>query len=178
MNGNQNSTVFAVQTAILNLLELIEQAVRGAEKEEIEGLDEEAQKTVLMLIAAIVLSDHKYKPAEQAFLRVLVDWQDKLGGEASYLNEYATQWTDASVRVPGFFQAAVQHDARHQTGIARAMLREIQLIGNNVCISDGSFEAVEHETVKRYLVFLEEFMLAWDAQAKTRESAPNGWSSV
>jgi hypothetical protein len=58
------------------------------------------------------------------------------------------------------------------------MLREIQLIGNNVCISDGSFEAVEHETVKRYLVFLEEFMLAWDAQAKTRESAPNGWSSV
>jgi hypothetical protein len=178
MNNNQNPTVFAVQAAIENLLELIERAGRGFASEEIGQLGEEAQKTVLMLIAAIVLSDQKYKPGEQAFLRLLVDLRDKPGGEIRCLNEYAAEWGEASMKVPHFFEVAVRHDTRHETDIARAMLREIQLIGNNACISDGSFESVEHETVKGYLAFLEEFILTWNVQAKNKCQPLGGWLSV
>jgi hypothetical protein len=166
MNVDENAIVFAVQSAFMDLLELVERVAHGDGAEGSEALSGEAQRTVLMLIAAIVVSDHKYKSGEQAFLKLLVDWQDKPGGEVRYINQYATEWKVASEQVPRFFHAAAQHDARHGTGNARAMLRAIQLIGNNACISDGCFEPVEHETVKHYVAFLEDFIESLERQVR------------
>ncbi|MCU0784618.1 MAG: hypothetical protein MUF81_11370, partial [Verrucomicrobia bacterium] len=164
MSDNSNPTVRAVQESVMNLLELVEQAARGQDAQEVEALCEEAQQTVLKMIAAIVLADKKYAAGEQAFLNVLVDWSKKPGGELRYLNEYAEGWKVASMQVPRFFQAAADHDTRQHTELARGIMREMQLIGNNTCVSDGHFESSEHEVVRNYILFLEEYLEAWRAE--------------
>lgn len=158
---NNNETVRAAQEAFMDVLELAEQAAQGAGSEGSEALRGEAQATVLMLIAGIMLADGKYDPQEQEFIRLLVDLRDKPGGEVSYLNEYAARWAKAAMEVPRFFQAAVRRDAGEGTDIARPMLRRIQLIGNYASICDGKFSVAEQETVKRYVAFLEDFIEAW-----------------
>lgn len=181
MSEKTNQTVQAVQESVVNLLELAEQAARGLGVQETTALGEEVHKTVLMLIAAIVVSDGKYTAGEKAFINVLVDWSQKPGGEARYLNEYAEQWRSACMQVPDFFQTAVHHDLRHQTQLARAMMRELQLVGNNTCVSDGEFEATEHAFVRNYICFLEEYVAALHAQnlpGEKEKDATEGWSSV
>jgi Tellurite resistance protein TerB. len=158
MNSTPDSIVFAVQSAVLELLELIEGIAQDGEPAKREAFSQEAQKTVLMFIAAIVLSNREYTPTNPSFLSILVDCKDLPGGEVRYLNEYATRWVEASNQIPHFLEAAVQYDSIHKTGIARAMLRHIQTIGNHVCASDGKISGAERETVQQYLTFLEEFM--------------------
>ena len=135
MNDTQNPIVFAVQSAVLELLELVEYISQNDNPEKQEELRQEVQKNVLMFIAAIVLTNRQYEPSRWPFLSILVDWRDLPGGEVRYLNEYATRWVEASKSTPHFFDAAVQYDSSHQTAIARAMLRQIQLIGNTVSAS-------------------------------------------
>jgi tellurite resistance protein len=179
MSDNSNLTVRAVQESVLNLLELVEQAARGQNPQEVEALCDEAQQTVLKMIAAIVLADKKYDAGEQAFLNLLVDWRKKPGGEMQYVNEFAEGWRVASMQVPYFFQAAADHDTRQHTELARAIMREIQLIGNNTCVSDGQFEATEHEVVRNYILFLEEYLEAWRAeQGAPAKDLTEGWKSV
>lgn len=179
MNDKSKATMAAVQESVLNLLEVVDQAARGQSEAECEGLRHEAQKVVLSMIAAIVTSDSKYDVGEQAFLNLLVDSSQKAGGETRYLNEYAERWKTASMQVPRFFQAAADHDVRQRTELARAMMRELQLIGNNTCVSDGHFEAGEHEIVRNYILFLEEYLAAWQAQNRTAtKGSAEGWSSV
>jgi tellurite resistance protein len=179
MSYDTNAIVKAVQESVKNLLELVEQATRGRSAEEIEGLKEEARKTVFMMIAAIVLADEKYADGERAFLNLLVDWSQKPGGEMRYLNEYAGAWKTACIQVPRFFQAGVDHDRRVHTELARGMIREMELIGNNTCVSDGQFEATEHEVVRKYMVLLEEFLAAGSAQqGALKDNAADGWTSV
>ena len=178
MNIDPQTAVQAVQDNILNLLDLVEQAARGDGDEDAATLGAEARKTALQLIAAIVLSDGKYTVGEQAFLQSLLDVSAKPGGEVAYLNEYAEAWKTSGMTIPRFFQAAVRHDARHQTKLARAMLREIQLLGNNSSISDGKFGSVEHNLVHNYIFFLEEFLLAWRVPAQARSGPECGWLSI
>jgi tellurite resistance protein len=179
MSYDTNAIVKAVQDSMNNLLELIEQATRGRSTEEIAGLKEEARKTVFMMIAAIVLADEKYADGERAFLNLLVDWNRQPGGEMRYLNDYAGAWKMACIHVPRFFRAGVDHDRRVHTDLARGMIREMELIGNNTCVSDGKFEATEHEVVQKYMVLLEEFLAASSAQqGALRRNEADGWTSV
>ena len=155
MNNTPSPIVFAVQSAFLELLELIESISKHDVPEKTEALRDEAQRIVLMFIAAITLADIGYDPAQNSFLSLLVNCQDLPGGEARYLNEYAVRWVNASGQTPGFFEAALGHDSRHQTDVARSMLRQFQLIGNNVCASDGRVSAAESKVVQDYITFLE-----------------------
>src|ERR1022692_1935533 len=109
MNDIPNPTTKAVQESVVNLLELVDKSARALSPQQIEVLHDETQTTVLMFIAAIVLADKKYEAGEQAFIRMLVDWSQKPGGEIRYLNEYAERWKTESLQVPRFFNAAVQH---------------------------------------------------------------------
>lgn len=156
MNDNPNPVVFSVQTGVLDLLELVDHISQNEDPEKQEELRQEVHRTVLMLIAAVILANRQYDPTRWPFLSNLVDWRDLPGGEVRYLNEYATRWVEASKSAPHFFEEALQYDSNHHTGIARGMLRQIQLIGNTICASDGSVSAMELETVKHYIEFLEE----------------------
>jgi hypothetical protein len=176
MSYDPQAAVQVVQDNILNLLDLVDQAARSDGAEDAGALAAEARSTVLRMLAAIVLSDRKYTVGEQAFIQSLLDVTDKPGGEMAYLNEYAEAWKTSGFTVPRFFQVAVRHDARHQTQLARAMLREIQLLGNNSSITDGSFGLVEHETVHNYILFLEEFLMAW--KPPQQNATISGWSQV
>jgi uncharacterized tellurite resistance protein B-like protein len=161
MDGEENLTVKAAQGAFEELLELAELGAQGEGPEGSAAFREEAQATVLMLIAAVILADGQYDPGEQEFIRLLGDVSDKPGGEARYLNDYASRWERASKEVPKFYRAAVQRDAKDATGIAWKMRCRIQLIGNYASISDGKFVPSEREMVSRYVAFLEEFADAW-----------------
>ena len=174
MNINEKETVEAAQAAFIDLLELTELATEGDSSVESRELREEAQSTVLMLIAAIMLADGQYDEGEQAFIRLLVDSQDKPGGEISYLTDYAARWTKASMEVPGFFCAAVRRDAREGTDIAWKMRCRIQLIGNYASIADGKFIASEREIVRRYVGFLEDYADAWRLQTQGERTVTCG----
>lgn len=140
---------WAMRDAYANLLELVDSVAQVDEAADREKLRTEAQETVLMLIAAVIVADGKYEAGEQAFIRTLVNYGDKPGGEMGYLNEYAALWMTASKEVPNFLQAAVR------CGVARSMLCEIQRIGNYTCISDGKFQERERKIVAQYVAFLE-----------------------
>ena len=178
MNDNPNPVVFAVQSAVLDLLESVDQISQNDNPERQEELRQEVQKTVLMLIAAIVLANRQYDPARWPFLSILIDWRDLPGGEVRYLNEYATRWVEASKSVPQFYYAALQYDLGHHTGIARGMLRQVQLIGNTVCASDGSVSSMEMGTVKDYIEFLEEKIDSLRSQVISERLAKNEVSEL
>jgi hypothetical protein len=179
MSNDTEAIVKAVQGSIGNLLGLVEQATRERSAEEIESFKEEARKTVFMMIAAIVLADEKYVDGERAFINLLVDWNKRPGGEMPYLREYAGAWKTTCLQVPRFFQAGVAHDRRLHTELARGMMRELELIGNSTCVSDGQFEATEHELVRNYMELLEGFLAAGSArQEALGDAAAEGWSSV
>ena len=78
MDIERNNSVWAVQEGYLNLLELVDSTAVSEDK---ESLRAEAQKTVLMLTAALILADGKYNDGEQALIRHLVDYSNKPGGE-------------------------------------------------------------------------------------------------
>lgn len=180
MSENSKAAVSAVQESVVNLLELVERASRELSAAEVAELRDEAQKTVLMLIAAIVLADNKYDAGEQAFVGLLVDWSQKPGGEAHYLNEYAERWRTACLQVPHFIRTGADHDLRNNTEITKEMMREIQLIGNNTCVSDGHFDASEHTLLRNYITFLEEYLKARRSQqnAPAKATGSEGWTSV
>ena len=125
--SSDSSIVFAVQSAVLEIFEAIEGYAKTDSPDKEQAFKDEAQRTVLMFIAAIILAGKNYNPAQRSFLSLLVNCEDLPGGEPRYLNEYATRWISASRIVPEFFEAAVRHDANHQTELARGMLRQIQL---------------------------------------------------
>ncbi len=178
MNEGPNPVVFSVQTAVLDLLELVDHISQDENPEKQEELRQEVQKTVLMLIAAVILANRQYEPTRWSFLSNLVDWRDLPGGEVRYLNEYATRWVEASKSAPQFFETAIQYDSNHHTGIARGMLRQIQLIGNTICGSDGSVSAMELATVKHYIEFLEEKIHALTSQEVSERLAKTVLSEV
>ncbi len=173
MNHDPNTFVFVVQSAFLELLELTERVAQCDCPEKQESFREEAEKTILMFIAAIILGSREYRPAERSFLSLLVNWQDKPGGEARYLNEYATRWTETAKDIPQFFATAVRHDLLHRTAIARAMLCQIQLVGNNACVADGNACGARRDVVKEYLVLLEEYLELQYAQATAVDGFTN-----
>jgi hypothetical protein len=173
MNHDPNTLVVVVQSAFLELLELTEEIARHNSPENQESFREEAERTILMFIAAIVLASREYKPEERSFLSLLVNWQDKPSGEARYLNEYATRWAETAKDVPQFFAAAVRHDLVHETNIARAMLCQIQLIGNNAGVADGNACGARRDVVRDYLVLLEDFCELQYAQATAVDGLTN-----
>jgi len=158
MSDDQNLTAQVVREAINNLLELVDQAASDKQTGEVTALREEAQKTMLALIAAIVASDGKYEAGEKAFLNALVSVKGLPGGELEYLRDYAELWGTMGTQVPRFFHTAVEHDAVHKTDIARAMTFEIQLVGTNTCAADGKIRVAEHEVIQNYLTLLDEFL--------------------
>lgn len=175
MNDNSDAIVKAVQESIANLQELVVHATRERDSRQVQAMREDAQTTALMMIAAIVWADKKYSAGEQAFLKQLVDWSQQPGGELKYLNEYAESWTKASTIVPGFFQAAAGHGMK----LARAMIVELQLIGNNTCVSDGHFEAIEHPVVRDYVSLLENYLTpCQEGPAVPTSNDVAGWKSV
>ena len=180
MSENSKAAVEAVQESVVNLLRLVDRAARELSAVEVAKLRDEAQETVLMLIAAIVLADNKYDAGEKAFVGLLVDWSQKPGGEAHYLNEYAARWKTTSLQVPHFIQTGADHDLLNSTEITKQMMSEIQLIGNNTCVSDGHFDASEHTLLQNYIAFLEEYVTARRSQQSSpaKAKASDGWMSV
>jgi len=174
MNHDPKTFVAVVQSAFLELLELTEEVAEHNSPESKEAFRDEAEKTILMFIAAIVLASREYTPEAHSFLSLLVNSQDKPGGETRYLNEYAARWQNAHNVVPQFFAAAVHHDSIHDTNIARAILCQIQLIGNNTCVADGNAYGAKRDLVRDYLVLLEDFLELQHAQGSTLDNFTSG----
>ena len=158
MPSNNDDTVWAVREAYLNFLELVDSASQDSGTENRKSLREEAEQTVLMFVAAVILSDGQYEPREQEFFRLFTNITGGTAKELTYLNESAGKWAGAAARIPSFFHAALKHDAKNGTSLAQMMMGELQLIGNNASISDKRFRAAEIKMVNSYLSLLEAFV--------------------
>ncbi len=156
-DGFIDDTVWVVQQALLNLLDMIDSFANANEEVNRLVLREDAEQTILALTSAIILADGKCDKDEKNFIRHLVG--DESDVDMGNLNDYAARWNGVSKSIPTFFRAAVQYDLADGAGIAASMLREIQFIGNNVCISNREFEVKERECVVGNIERLEEFML-------------------
>ena len=179
MSNESEQTVFAVQAAVMALLEAVEQAARNEHPERVQELCSEAQKTALMLMAGIILSDGQYSSSEALFVNLLVNSSDKPGGDIGFLNEYAENWKRAAYEVPGFFKLGVDKDLENGTRHAPAMLRELQLIGNNTAITDGTLGSVQNDIVRDYVLRLEEFAMIEGAKREsTRRKVSGGWTAT
>jgi hypothetical protein len=154
----RDQTIFAVQAAVVELLELAALLEEGKESDLKESVLRDAEQTVLRFIAAIVVADGTLSSDEREFVTLLVNTKEKPGGDCSYLNEFAAEWDERSSRVPDFFERAVKHDIINKTTVARSMIREIQLIGNNICACDSRFGKREQSVVRNYISKLAEFV--------------------
>ena len=117
---NNDGNVWAVREAFVNLLELVDSAEPVELSVDREELRADAQKTLLMMTAAIIMVDGKYDAREQVFIQNLVNIHDMPGGELRFLNEYNSLWSIQSKNIPSFFHAAIQRSS----SIARSMLCE------------------------------------------------------
>ena len=147
-------SVFATQSAFLDLTELASTAANGLGGENLIEIRNDVEETMLAFIAAIICSDG-FESDEDVFLKLLLDWHGQKENNVRLVNEYATRWALISKRVPRFFEIAVQYDKIHHEEIARAMLRSIQLIGNNACVSDKKTARCERQIVREYVSLLE-----------------------
>lgn len=176
--NTDSAIVGAVQSAVLELFELVEDVAKIDIPDKEQEFKSDVQRTVLMFIAAITLADRNYNPSQRSFLSLLVNCEDLPGGEARYLNEYAVRWAEASKQVPEFFEAALRHDANHQAEVAHSMLRQIQLIGNNASTSDGCVRPAQNQVVQQYIKFLEAKLEAAQTPRFLAEETPTVLSAV
>lgn len=102
--------------------------------------------------------DGQLDPQESAFLRLLIDFEERPNAELAYLRQYSERWQQMDKKVPEFFRVAVESDAKNKTDTARGIMREIQFIGNNCAVTDTRFAGSEVTIIRRYLRFLEEYL--------------------
>ena len=122
--------MFATQLAFQELTELATMAARGTDRQNLVEIHEEVQETILAFVAEIICSNG-FESGEDFFLKLLIDWHGQRENNVRLVNGYAARWALISKQVPRFFETAVQHDKIYQTELAKAILRSIQLIGNN-----------------------------------------------
>lgn len=159
-DANSDGNVWAVREACESLFELVDSVQQVRLTVSREELRADAQKTVLMMTAAIIMADGKYDASEQVFIQNLVNLSDMPRGELRFLNEYASLWSIKSKDIPCFFQAAIILNSN----IARSMLCEIQRIGNYVSICDGALRPSKRKIVAQYVEFLENSIMEHEAE--------------
>lgn len=179
MNENSNAAMAAIRESAVNLLDLVERATRELNGTELAIQRQEAQGTLLMLVSAIARTDNRHDAGERAFAGLLADWGRKTGGEPHDVDAHAGRWNTACRQVPQFFRTGADHDLRHKTQLASAMLQEIRLIGNNTAVSDGTFEPSEHPLLRDYCALLERYLATTRAlPAALVTTAAPGWCCV
>jgi tellurite resistance protein len=155
MKNDPQSVAYAVQSAVLELFKPIERMAKANPSVKENDLKDDAQRTVLMFIAAIIAVDNNYAPGQKSFLSILVNTDNFPGGEPRYLKEYAARWEEASKRMPKFVDAAREHDAQNKTDFTRGILQQILTIGNISSASDGVASLARNQVVQRYIEFLD-----------------------
>ena len=177
MNENTAAIAKIVKRSMVNLLELVEKAAPGHSANEIGRLKEQARRTALTMIAVIALTDDRHAQKGAVLINCLGEGGENPGAEC--LHDQAGLWNSISSEIPRFFRLAAEHDEKVHTGVAREIIHELRLIGDAVCITDGYFQAVEHEVLRRYLSVLESFLTARKAQADSQPArGTHGWESA
>lgn len=146
-----NHTLWSVRQAILNLLEIVESI---SEPDTVDSMICDTKATLRRFIAAVIHEDGEYDDAELKLVADLFDLSrsEEVCGQ-QVLNNLVNEWNALSKEVPIFFRRAVE------SRCFREVLIEIQFIGNNVGISDDSFDTRERILVMSFVSFLEDWAL-------------------
>ncbi len=155
MNNDPTGAAKAVELGVENISAAIR---RCAGEASADALIEEAREILLSVISAIVAADSRLDPNEQTFMDYLVDTSTSPRGMVGVIIDYATKWDRIKNQVPQFLQNAVAYDQRNHSGIAGDMMREIQLVCNNACVSDGTASKQESAIVREFIANLEKYL--------------------
>jgi hypothetical protein len=166
IDNDLNQTLRAVQDAIANVVELVEQAsagVNGPESELINALREEVHETLFGLIAGVLATNRQFTDVRQTFFRLLISahYQGECGVRP--LDEFAERWHNGRRQAPEFFRVALRYDA----GAANEIMREIQIAAHNASVCDRQFATAEHRVVQNYIAMLERHAEYWNAGQET-----------
>ncbi len=143
--------LFAVQSAYVDLLDAISRSASSQSDLDVGTLQLDAEKFIVAMVASLTLVDGHVTQEEADFLCKLLNISDRPGGAIRYVNEYACRWPMIRKSVPQFFSFAVKHDPE----AAREMLLMIQIIGNNLSITDAHFATSERQFVRDCIAQLE-----------------------
>ncbi|MEI8290577.1 MAG: hypothetical protein WCH99_13995 [Verrucomicrobiota bacterium] len=147
-------TVFAIQSASEDLIELALSVAIPGNTEDRDKLDAEVHSTMLELMAAVILSRGRLCAGHQAFLQIILKRPNANMTDERIINDYGARWAQHHHRIPVFFQRAIDSDIRRRTRVAASMLCLIQLIGNNCAITDGDFNPSEQHLIRDYITRL------------------------
>jgi hypothetical protein len=153
VNPAQEQTVFAITTAVSELLESVESL--SLETNANATLRINAEQTILGFIAAVIVADRRFSHSEEELLSTLLSFSEKhAGSQARYLTGYAAKWHESRKVVPLFLRCARRHDQESGTDMVGLILRELQLIGNNVSICSQGRSKQAERLVREYIGFL------------------------
>lgn len=152
MSDYADSTCFAIQTARQNILEIVDSvAVNFGGGDD---LRKEAENVLAMMISACVLADGNFGANEEKLISFAVPCLEGELDREKQLFNLAAGWEDASKKLPHFFVAAAEYNRAD----ARAILRELQLLGNNIAACDLRFTHHEQKFIQGYIAFLEHYL--------------------
>ena len=158
METRLDQTVFAILSATEDLLDLALSLADARSPADRDKLDAEVHSTLLMFMAAVILSRGRLCAGHQAFLQIILKRPRATMTDERIINEYGARWALQHRQIPDFFQRAVDADARQGTHKAGSMLCHIQLITNNCAITDVDFLPGEQKLIREYLAHLHRHM--------------------
>lgn len=179
MNPTTETTVAAIRDSASNLSVLIGRAASAEAEAEITLLRTEMQDTMLKLVVAIGVTTGVQVIMERVFADLAAAGDRKLVSGMRSATAHGDHWQSARREVPRFFQVAVDHDSRHHTELAPAMLQEMRMMGNLAAMSSGCFAAVEPLVLQEYITVLKHYLTERGAAPRPPQDWPGaGWSSV
>lgn len=155
MSHNIDSVTQAVKSAATNVLNIIRHTAAGRTAEECAQLEEEAQQTILALVAAILSADGVIASQEEDFVGLLIQLPDT-DQTHSYISEYTEKWVSASRALPKFIECALLFDEANKSRNALSIIEQFECLAKATSACDDSSSPAEIEVSQRFINLLNE----------------------
>jgi hypothetical protein len=104
---------------------------------------EEAQETILALIAAVIAADGATTYHEFIFASLITkDLRDPMRCRA-YLTDCAARWTTISQTTPRFLTEVIRYDEKNSSSLCREILEELKNLVHYTAAVDGEISHLE-----------------------------------
>lgn len=132
-----NTLAEAAKEAATQVVHLIGCVMSKSPEVERNAAFDEAQDTILTLIAAVLAADGLTKDRELAFAKLITRGLENADKCRSYIEEYALRWPQIADRTPRYFAAIVKYDVDNKSTISREVIRELHNVMECAAAADG-----------------------------------------
>lgn len=169
MSHNIDAVAQAVKAAATNVFGIIQHTAADRTTEERAQLEEEAQQTILALVAAILSADGMIAPEEEDFVRLLIK-PSGTDRAHDYISQYAEKWLETSSVLPRFIEGALRFDEVQKTGNALSIIWQFESLAKATSACDGNSSPEELQIAQRFIDLLNKhwrkriWRVGWDGE--------------